>query len=81
VILRHHACLVLCVFVHAFPEAVLLGQRMETAVLLHHVSDEHVFLDKDLFYRFYADEEEGEVRVLWLYLPVSCFAVPGSRAG
>lgn len=41
-------------------EAVLLGQRMEAALLLHHVQDAHVFLDKDLFYRFYADEEEGE---------------------
>jgi hypothetical protein len=37
-------------------DAVALGQRLFDLGLLHHVLDEHEFIDGYFFYRFYADE-------------------------
>ncbi len=37
-------------------EALALGNQMLERGLLHHVLDEHLFEDRALFYRFYADE-------------------------
>lgn len=39
-------------------ECIARGQALMDAHLLHHVSDEHQFAAKHLFYRFYADEAQ-----------------------
>lgn len=40
--------------------AILLGQRLVTEKLVHHVTDAHTFKDQNLFYRFYEDEKQGD---------------------
>lgn len=37
-------------------EAIELGQILMEKKIIHHVTDEHSFMDKYLFYRFYEDE-------------------------
>lgn len=37
-------------------EAVKLGQRLMDAEHIHHVADDRKFKDRELFYRFYWDE-------------------------
>jgi hypothetical protein len=37
-------------------DATNLGQRLMDLCLIHHVADQHEFVDDNFFYRFYADE-------------------------
>ena len=42
-------------------KCVAKGQALVDCGLLHHVPDEHIFENKFLFYRFYADEEKVKI--------------------
>ena len=40
-------------------KAVIIGQKLVTKKIIHHVSDEHFFKDEPLLYRFYQDEDKS----------------------
>ncbi|MGF1515620.1 MAG: mechanosensitive ion channel domain-containing protein [Elainellaceae cyanobacterium] len=41
-------------------QAVAIGQQMVERCIIHHVTDEHSFMDDYLFYRFYEDDPHHE---------------------
>ncbi|HHP7231649.1 MAG TPA: mechanosensitive ion channel protein [Xenococcaceae cyanobacterium] len=41
------------------PKAIKLGQKLIDKKIIHHVTDDHVFKDEPLFYRFYGDEDKS----------------------
>ena len=43
------------------PEAIAIGELMIEQNIIHHILDEHNFKNEPLFYRFYCDENDGEL--------------------